>query len=127
MRALVDTNLLITEDTDIPGFQLAVASVSWAELEFGIKTAHSPIEAAVREARMERQRAFFGAGLPFDDRAATAYGTICGLVLASGREVRGRLADLMIAATAAANNAAVITKNPRDFAGLEGFVKIIEA
>ncbi len=41
--------------------------------------------------------------------------------------MRGRMIDLMIAATAAANGAAVITKNMDDFDGLDGFVTIIGA
>ena len=58
---------------------------------------------------------------------ADAYETVCGLVLAGGREVRGRAIDLMIAATAAAHGAAVITRNPDDFAGLDGLIPVIRA
>lgn len=81
----------------------------------------------MRQARLQRLRKLFGEGVPFDDECAVSYGTICGLVLASGRQVRGRAIDLMIAATAMANDAAVVTRNPQDFAGLEGFVHVIDA
>lgn len=76
---------------------------------------------------MSRLRAMLGAGLPFDDAAADAYETPCGLVLSSGREVRGLVIDLMIAATAAAHGAAVITRSPDDFVGLDGLVAVIVA
>lgn len=126
MRAVLDTSVLIDESFDFPGLELAVASISWAELEYGIKKASSPIEGAVRQARLQRLKKLFGQGLPLDDDGALAYGTVCGLVLASGRTVRGRVLDLMIAATAVANDAAVVTRNPQDFAGLEGFVQVID-
>lgn len=70
-------------------------------------------------ARLSRE---LGPGLPFDDDAAAAYGLIAGLVLAAGRGPRTRAMDLMIAATAYANGAAVLTRNPADFAGLEPLV-----
>lgn len=125
VRAILDTNVLIAGALSHPGYQVAVSSLSWAELGYGIRAASSPVERARRESRVARLRALLGPGLPFDDAAANAYETICGLVLANGREVRGRVIDLMIAATAAANGAAVITQNTADFAGLEGVVTIV--
>lgn len=127
MRALLDTNLLVAGDLEHPGYEVAVASLSWAELEFGIRAARSEPERARRQTRVSRLRAVLGGGLPFDDGAAEAYGILCGLVLANGREVRGRAVDLMIAATAAAHDAAVLTRNTDDFAGLEDFVAVIPA
>lgn len=41
--------------------------------------------------------------------------------------VRGWAINLMIAATAAAHGAAVLTRNVQDVEGLEGFVPIIQA
>ncbi len=127
MRAVLDTSLLVAEELSHPGYEVAVTSLSWAELGYGIRKATDPVERAQREARISRLRATFGTGLPFDDAAADAYETICGLVLANGREVRGRAIDLMIAATAAAYGAAVITRNPDDFAGLDGLIPVIPA
>jgi predicted nucleic acid-binding protein len=106
---------------------VAVSSLSWAELGYGVRKVVDPIERARRESRIARLRAVLGAGIPFDDAAAGAYETVCRLVLAGGREVRGRAIDLMIAATAAAHGAAVITRNLDDFAGLEGFVTVVAA
>ena len=127
MRAVLDTNLLVSGDLVHPGVEVAVASLSWAELEFGVRAARSELERARRETRISRLRSVLGSGLPFDDAASEAYGTLCGLVIANGRQVRGRAIDLMIAATAAAHDAAVLTRDTRDFAGLEGFVPVVSA
>jgi len=42
----------------------------------------------------------------------------------SGRSSRARLADLLIAAAAAANGLPLYTRNPADFAGLEEVVAV---
>lgn len=125
MKAILDTNLLVAADLAHPGYDVAVASLSWAELEFGVRAARTQLERARRETRIARLRALLGHGLPFDDAAAEAYGTLCGLVLSNGPEVRGRAIDLMIAATAAAHDAAVLTRDAADFAGLDGFVTVM--
>lgn len=127
VKAILDTNLLVAESLSHPGYDVAVSSLSWAELGYGIRKTEDSIERARREARVERLRRLLGAGIPFDDAAADSYAIACGLVLARGRMVRGRAIDLMIAATAAAHGAAVITRNVEDFAGLEGLVTIVAA
>lgn len=125
MKAILDTSVLVAESLAHPGYDVAVSSLSWAELGYGIRKTTDPAERAHREARLARLHAALGPGIPFDDSAADAYETVCGLVLAHGREVRGRAIDLMIAATAAAHGATVFTRNPGDFAGLEGFVTVL--
>lgn len=127
MRALLDTNVLVAGNLSHPGLELAVSSLSWAELGYGVRKAQSGVERARRERRLARLRTLFGEGIAFDDAAADAYQSVCGLVLSRGRMVRGRAIDLMIAATAAAHGAAVITRNVDDFAGLEGLVDVIAA
>ena len=126
MKAILDTSLLVAESLLHPGYDVSVSSLSWAELGYGVRKAADPIERARREARVARLRAVLGDGIPFDDAAAEAYETVCGLVLADGRQVRGRAIDLMIAATASVHGAAVITRNPGDFAGLDGLVTVLD-
>jgi predicted nucleic acid-binding protein len=127
VKAILDTNLLVAEALPHHDYEMAVSSLSWAELAYGVRKVTDPIERAHRESRIARLRAVLGPGVPFDDAAAEAYETVCGLVLSGGREVRGRAIDLMIAATAAAHGAVVITRNTDDFVGLDGFITVITA
>lgn len=127
MRAVLDTNVLVGGAAGLPDYELAVASLSWAELHYGVRKAPTAIERARRESRLVRLRAVFGPGLAFDDAAAQMYETVCGLVLDHGRDVRGRVVDLMIAATAAAHGAAIITRNADDFVGLGSLIEVIVA
>ena len=127
MRAILDTNMLVAETLSHHDYEIAVSSLSWAELGYGVRKSTDPVQRARRESRIGRLRAVLGSGIPFDDAAADAYQTVCGLVLAGGREVRGRAIDLMIAATAAAHGAVVITRNVDDFIGLDGFVTVVAA
>jgi toxin FitB len=124
VRAILDTNLLVVEALEHPGYEVAVSSLSWAELRFGIRKAADPAERARRESRVTRLHGLLGPGIPFDDAAAAAYETVCGLVLAVRRDPRTRAIDLMIAATALAHGAAVLTRNTSDFAGLEGLLTV---
>ena len=127
MKAILDTSVLVADSLTHPGYELAVSSLTWAELGYGIRKTGNAVERARREARAARLRALLGDGIPFDDAAANAYASVCGLVLANGRMVRGRVIDLMIAATAAAHGAAIITRNADDFLGLEELVPIVVA
>jgi len=63
--------------------------------------------------------------LPFDADAARAYGRVFAAVKASGGTHRSRLADLLIASTAAANELAIYTLNPSDLKALEKIVDIV--
>ena len=42
-----------------------------------------------------------------------------------GRQPRGRVMDLLIAATAVAHGASLYTRNPEYLKGLEGFVDVV--
>lgn len=46
------------------------------------------------------------------------------LVRAARRPPRGRLADLMIASVAAANQLPLYTRNPKDFTGLDALITV---
>jgi tRNA(fMet)-specific endonuclease VapC len=58
------------------------------------------------------------ASLPFDDAAADAYGRIRADLAAQGTPIGPN--DLMIAATALANNLILVTHNTREFARVAG-------
>lgn len=122
-RGLLDTSVVIAEDVDpIPGV-LAVSAVTLAELHFGVLVAKS---AEVRAERLRRlsilQRRFDA--LPVDDAVAASYGRLATAVVEAGRQPRRRTMDLLIAATAHAHDAALYTRKPDDFAGLEDLVDV---
>ncbi|QUQ68077.1 hypothetical protein [Kutzneria sp. CA-103260] len=54
-----------------------------------------------------------------------AYGHIDVLVRAVGRNPRSRISDLYIAATAVANDLPLITRNPKDFVGLDSIPTVV--
>ena len=62
--------------------------------------------------------------VPFDDRAARAFGRVAAQLRASGRKSSARAYDAVIAATAVANDLPVFTRNPDDFAGIESLTVI---
>ncbi|MGO3361985.1 MAG: PIN domain-containing protein [Corynebacterium sp.] len=126
MRALLDTTVLIEGVFSYPEYDMSVSSLSYAELGLAIRATADAVERARRAEELAKVQRLMGPGLPFDDAAAEAYETVCGLVLANGRRVRGRTVDLMIAATAAVHGAIVLTRNTDDFGGLEGFVTVRE-
>jgi predicted nucleic acid-binding protein len=125
VKVLLDTHLLIDDLLDHPGHEVFVSSLSWGELYLGTVTGANPMVRAMREARLARLKNILGPGLPFDDAAAASYATVARLVLDRGRNPRSRAVDLMIAATALAHGAGIITRNPDDFAGLESLVKVL--
>jgi len=104
--------------------ELAVSTVSLAELSAGVHTAADALERARRTVRVQRVEATFSP-LPFDVEAARHYGIIAAEVTSAGRKPRGRVADLMIASIAAANRLPLFTTNPADFYGLESVVSVV--
>lgn len=126
IRAVLDTNMLIDERFAFDQYDVAVASISWAELHFGVGCARDVLERARRKLRLDTLRRVMGPGLAFDDAAAEVYGVLTELVASLGRDPGRRALDLMIAATAAAHGAAVITRNVDDFVGIDSVVPIID-
>jgi predicted nucleic acid-binding protein len=105
--------------------ELAIAAVTLAELAAGPHATPDAVERARRQDRLQRVEAGFEP-LPFDADAARAYGRVFAAVSAAGREARGaRALDLMIAATAVAADLPLYTRNPQDFAGLDGLLDVV--
>jgi predicted nucleic acid-binding protein len=120
-RGLADTSVILDIDqidaNDLPG-EVAVSTVTLAELAAGPLATSDPAERARRQDRLQRVEATCDP-VPFDVAAARAYGRIYASVVAAGRKARGRRAvDLLIAATALAADLPLYTRNPDDFAAL---------
>lgn len=62
--------------------------------------------------------------LPFDAQAARSFGRVAASLRRTGRKTRARAYDAMIAATALANDLALYTCNPQDFAGIDGLTVV---
>jgi toxin FitB len=127
VRVLLDTSVLIEPGAVPEGSLVSVASISFAELAFGVRATTDLRQQALRQARLDRLRAELGPGLPFDDDAANAFGSLTALVVAAGRNPRSRSLDLMIAATAYIHDAGVVTRNIEDFADLQSLVPVFAA
>lgn len=124
MKAVLDTSVVFAADVqDLEG-DLAVSSVTVAELHFGVLVARDPGARAERLRRLTVLQRRFDA-LPVDDAVAAAYGEIAAAVVDAGRNPRPRSLDLLIAATARAHDSVLYTKNGDDFAGTENFVQVI--
>lgn len=129
MKVHLDTNLLIQRpqwELLPPGrHELFVSTIAFAEFSEG--TAHPDPQIAAR-ARVDlvRLHEAYGDGLPFAQREADVYRELCAIIAAAGRTAGGRRrVDVMIAAVAVAGNAALATRNPADFAGLETVLQVI--
>ena len=126
-RGLLDTSVLIDIDRIDPGAlpdETAIASITLAELAAGPHATRDPEERARRQDRLLWAAATWDP-LPFDAAAARAYGRLFATTAAAGRTGRRRLADLLIAATAAANGLPLYTRNAVDLEGLGGVVEVV--
>jgi len=64
--------------------------------------------------------------IPFGAEAARTYGRVTAAVISAGRKPRRRIADLMIAATAIAENLPLFTTNPDAFDGLLSLLTVVQ-
>lgn len=124
VRAILDTSVVIATDIGPLDGELAISSITLAEMHFGVLVAK---EREIRAERLRRllalQRTFDA--LPLDEAVAASYGHIAAAVVDAGRQPRARSMDLLIAATAHAHSARLYTRNSDDFAGLDNLIEII--
>ncbi len=126
-RGLLDTSVVVDIDlVDVRALpdESAISAVTLAELAAGPHAARDAGERARRQDRLQWAAATWDA-IPFDQDAARAYGLVYAAVRSAGRTGRARMADLLIAATAAANGLPLYTRNPRDFARLGGVLTVV--
>ena len=114
--AILDTSIFVALeqgrplDRPLPD-HVSVSVVTLAELELGVLVARDPDTRALRLATLTRVREVT-AGLPADERVASAYARLAAGELEAGR--KPRVHDTWIAATALAHGAEVWTQD-RDF------------
>ncbi len=102
----------------------AISAVTLAELAAGPHATRDEQERARRQDRLQWAAATWDA-LPFDGDAARMYGRMFAATRAVGRTSRARLADLLIASTAAANGLPLYTRNAADFEALGEIVTVV--
>lgn len=125
---LIDTSVVIGWDDPVVVAalpeQVALCTITLAELAAGTHLAADAAERARRQARLQHAEALFDP-LDFDRAAARSYGQIVSAVASSGRSARRRVADLLIAAIAHARGLDLYTRNPDDFAGLDDLLTVV--
>jgi hypothetical protein len=134
-RFLLDTNIISDATRPAPAPRLAawlagqpdealhIASLTVAEIERGILELPAGRRRRALEAwfagREGPAALFAGRILAFDERAAATWARLMAEGTATGRP-RSAL-DMIVAATALANDCTIVTDNERDFAGLPCF------
>ena len=126
-HVLLDTNLIIAPPS--AGFaglgdEMAISTITVAELEYGVTTAADPLDAHQRSRRLHAAVTTMRV-LPFGRETARTYGVLAAMVLAAGRNPRPRRLDLQIAATAVEYGWDLATRNPDDFRHLERALTVI--
>src|ERR1035437_10299045 len=128
VRGVIDTSVVIDlEQIDLSHLpvEIAISSLTMAELSAGPHATSDAEERARRQDRLQRTEAAFDP-LPFDAEAARAYGRVFAAISSTGRKARGaRAVDLLIAATACAAGLPLYTRNVDDFRGLEGVLEVV--
>ena len=121
MRGLLDTSVVVSlgglTDVDSLPARCFVSAVTLAELSVGPLVAKTDRERIARQSVLQQAEADFHA-LPFDDRAARAFGRVAAELRASRRKTTARACEALIAATAVANDLPVFTRNVDDFSGI---------
>lgn len=127
-RGLLDTSVVIDiENIDVARLprEIAISSLTMAELAAGPHVLDDPGERGRRQDRLQRAEAVFES-LAFDAESARAYGRIYAAAAAAGRNARGaRAVDLLIAATSASEGLPLYTRTGTDFESLEGLVDVV--
>ena len=126
-RGVLDTSTLILltrlQDASLLPEEPLITAVTLAELSVGPLVAKTDDERAARQSHVQQAESDFEP-LPFDVPAARAFGRVALALRKTGRAVKPRAYDVMIAATALANGLPLYTCNPKDFKGIDGLTVV---
>ncbi|MFI1097547.1 type II toxin-antitoxin system VapC family toxin [Streptomyces sp. NPDC020917] len=135
-QGLLDTNIVILRRWIDPAMlpaEVAISAITLAELSAGPHEVRRNEEQSDYDEHAERGRRLdilqraeneFDP-IPFDAEAARIYGRVCAAVISAGRKPRRRVADLMIAAIAIAEELPLFTTNPADYKGLDDLLTVV--
>lgn len=135
-QGLLDTDIMILrrwiDPQQLPK-AMAISAITLAELSAGPHEVRRNTEQDLYDEHVERARRLdvlqraeseFDP-IPFATEAARIYGRVCAAVIGTGRKPRRRVADLMIAAVAIAEDLPLFTTNPDNFHGLDGLLTVV--
>jgi tRNA(fMet)-specific endonuclease VapC len=126
-RGVLDTSTLILltrlQDASLLPEEPLITAITLAELSVGPLVAKTDDERAARQSHVQQAESDFEP-LPFDVPAARAFGRVALALRKTGRAVKPRAYDVMIAATALANGLPLYTCNPKDFKGIDGLTVV---
>jgi len=127
LRGLLDTSVVVslgglTDVESLPA-RCFVSAITLAELSVGPLVAKTDRERIARQSVLQQVEADFHP-IPFDDRAARAFGRVAAELRASGRKTTARAYDALIAATAVANELPVFTRNVDDFSHIASLIVV---
>jgi predicted nucleic acid-binding protein len=135
-QGLLDTNIVILrkwlDPAELP-VEVAISAITLAELSAGPHEVRRNEDQDDYDEHAERGRRLdilqraeneFDP-IPFDTEAARIYGRVCAAVISAGRKPRRRVADLMIAAIAIAEELPLFTTNPDDYKGLDDLLAVV--
>lgn len=125
MKFMLDTNICIYAIKNKPQQVMqqiqsnmengiCISSITLAELYHGVKKSSAPEKNAVALIKFLSILTV----LPFDDRAALEYGKICAFLQRKGTPI-GTM-DMLISASAIAENKILVTNNVREFERVPG-------
>lgn len=127
-RGVLDTSVVIDHDQIDAALlpdESAISAVTLAELAAGPHATEDKNERARRQDRLLWATSTWDP-LPFDADAARMFGRIFAATRAAGRSSRARVADLLIASTAAANGLPLYTRNSADFKPLKRVLEVVQ-
>jgi predicted nucleic acid-binding protein len=125
MQSVLDTSVLIGSTLDRLEGEFTISVVSIAELQFGVLIAPGELQRAHRLARLSAITRIFEP-LPVDSSVAASYAEIAAATYRVKRKSSARSLDLMIAATAHAHGARLVTANIKDVKHLDHILEIVE-
>lgn len=124
MLSVLDTSVLIAAHPTAVEGDIAISVVSVAELQFGVLVAPDVERRAHRLARLSAILRSFEP-LPVDAAVAASYGELAAATHRAGRKSSARSLDLMIAATAHAHGARLVTADVEDVRHLSELIEIV--
>ncbi|MEU5769123.1 type II toxin-antitoxin system VapC family toxin [Streptomyces asoensis] len=135
-QGLLDTNIMILrkwiDPEELPA-EMAITAITLAELSAGPHQVRGNAEQNDYDEHAERARRTdilqraeneFDP-IPFGAEAARIYGRVSAAVIGAGRQPRRRIADMMIASIAVAEDLPLFTTNPDDFKGLQDLLAVV--